>query len=158
MYSLRNRHEKLTEGSLFCLFLKLVQINFIFTDNVRILYIYFYGFILHKHVNDKSFSDISHCCPSHCVSQLIKVVTIIWFQSYLAVNNKCTPLSITCGVPQGYFFYPVFFLYYVNDMSIRIYSESIVRLSNICLRMYCSILTKWFPFYLSNDLRGTGIM
>ena len=28
------------EGSLFCLFLKLVQINFIFTDNVRILYIY----------------------------------------------------------------------------------------------------------------------
>jgi hypothetical protein len=25
---------------LFCLFLKLVQINFIFTDNVRILYIY----------------------------------------------------------------------------------------------------------------------
>jgi hypothetical protein len=47
---------KLTEGSLFCLFLKLVQINFIFTDNVRILYIYFYGFILHKHVNDKSLS------------------------------------------------------------------------------------------------------
>jgi hypothetical protein len=37
---LRNRPEKLAEGSLFCLFLKLVQINFIFTDNVRILYIY----------------------------------------------------------------------------------------------------------------------
>jgi hypothetical protein len=34
----RNRHEKLAEGSLFCLFLKLVQIHFIFTDNVRILY------------------------------------------------------------------------------------------------------------------------
>jgi hypothetical protein len=33
--------EKLAEGSLFCLFLKLVQINFIFTDNVRILYIYY---------------------------------------------------------------------------------------------------------------------
>ena len=42
MYSLRNRYEKLTEGLLFCLFLKLVQINFIFTDNVRILYIYMY--------------------------------------------------------------------------------------------------------------------
>jgi hypothetical protein len=28
------------KSSLFCLFLKLVQINFIFTDNVRILYIY----------------------------------------------------------------------------------------------------------------------
>ena len=39
MYSLRNRPEKLAKGSLFCLFLKLVQINFIFTDNVRILYI-----------------------------------------------------------------------------------------------------------------------
>jgi hypothetical protein len=38
LYSLRNRPEKLVEGSLFCLFLKLVQINFIFTDNVRILY------------------------------------------------------------------------------------------------------------------------
>jgi hypothetical protein len=33
---------KLAEGSLFCLFLKLVQINCIFTDNVRILYIYWY--------------------------------------------------------------------------------------------------------------------
>jgi hypothetical protein len=40
LYSLRNRPEKLAKGSLFCLFLKLVQINFIFTDNVRILYIY----------------------------------------------------------------------------------------------------------------------
>jgi hypothetical protein len=40
LYSLRNRPEKLAEGSLFCLFLKLVQINCIFTDNVRILYIY----------------------------------------------------------------------------------------------------------------------
>jgi hypothetical protein len=40
LYSLRNRPEKLVVGSLFCLFLKLVQINFIFTDNVRILYIY----------------------------------------------------------------------------------------------------------------------
>ena len=40
MYLLRNRPEKLAKGSLFCLFLKLVQINFIFTDNVRILYIY----------------------------------------------------------------------------------------------------------------------
>jgi hypothetical protein len=40
LYSLRNRPEKLAEGSLFCLFLKLVQIKFIFTDNVRILYIY----------------------------------------------------------------------------------------------------------------------
>ena len=40
LYSLRNNPEKLAKGSLFCPFLKLVQINFIFTDNVRILYIY----------------------------------------------------------------------------------------------------------------------
>jgi hypothetical protein len=40
LYSLRNRPEKLAKGSLFCLFLKLVQINFIFSDNVCILYIY----------------------------------------------------------------------------------------------------------------------
>jgi hypothetical protein len=51
---LRNRPEKLTEGSLFCLFLKLVQINFIFTDNVRILYIYF-------QINNKSTSFILVC-------------------------------------------------------------------------------------------------
>jgi hypothetical protein len=42
LYSLRNRPEKLAKGSLLCLFLKLVQINFIFTDNVRILYMYVY--------------------------------------------------------------------------------------------------------------------
>jgi hypothetical protein len=42
LYSLRNSPENLAEGSLFCLFLKLVQIYFIFTDNVRILYIFFY--------------------------------------------------------------------------------------------------------------------
>ena len=40
LHSLRNRLDKLAKGSLFYLFLKLVQINFIFTDNVRILYIY----------------------------------------------------------------------------------------------------------------------
>jgi hypothetical protein len=35
LYSLRNRHEKLAEGSLFWLFLKLVQINSeIFTSSV----------------------------------------------------------------------------------------------------------------------------
>jgi hypothetical protein len=34
LYSLRNRPEKFAKGSLCCLFLKLVQINFIFTDNV----------------------------------------------------------------------------------------------------------------------------
>jgi hypothetical protein len=50
LYSLWNRPEKLAKGSLFCLFLKLVQINFIFTDNVRILYIYVCVFIDHYRV------------------------------------------------------------------------------------------------------------
>jgi len=46
LHSLRNRLEKIAKGSLFYPFLKLMQINFIFTDNVRILYIY----IFHKEV------------------------------------------------------------------------------------------------------------
>ena len=36
-----NSLENLTKGLLFYLFLKLVQINYIFSNNVRILYIYF---------------------------------------------------------------------------------------------------------------------
>jgi hypothetical protein len=40
LHSLRNRLEKLTNCSLFYLFLKLVQINYIFSGNVRILYMY----------------------------------------------------------------------------------------------------------------------
>ena len=40
LHSLRNRLEKLNKGSLFYLYLKLVQINFIFDDHVRIMYIY----------------------------------------------------------------------------------------------------------------------
>jgi len=41
LHSLRNRLEKLDKLSLFYLFLKLVQINSIFFDNVRILHIYY---------------------------------------------------------------------------------------------------------------------
>ena len=37
---LRNRLEKLVKGSFFCLFLKLVQIIYKLSDNVRILYMY----------------------------------------------------------------------------------------------------------------------
>jgi hypothetical protein len=43
LHSLRNMLEKLAKGSLFYPFLKLVEINFKFPDNVRILYIYFYS-------------------------------------------------------------------------------------------------------------------
>ena len=67
MYSLRNRPEKLAEGPLFCLFLKLVQINFIFTDNVRILYIYTilfstFDFILFSNLRLLSFCSVLHIC------------------------------------------------------------------------------------------------
>jgi hypothetical protein len=50
-----HRPEKLVKGSLFCLFLKLVQINFIFTDNVRILYMYFFLLMLYKTSTGKIF-------------------------------------------------------------------------------------------------------
>ena len=42
LYTLQNRNENLAIGSRLFLFLKLAQINCIFTDNVRILYIYWY--------------------------------------------------------------------------------------------------------------------
>jgi hypothetical protein len=40
LHLLREMLEKLTRGSIFYLFLKLVQINYIFFDNLRTLYIY----------------------------------------------------------------------------------------------------------------------
>ena len=40
LHSLRNRLENLAKGLLFYLFVKLVLINLIFSDNVHILYIY----------------------------------------------------------------------------------------------------------------------
>jgi hypothetical protein len=40
LYSFRNRREKLARGSIFLLFLKLVQITFIFVDNVYTMYVY----------------------------------------------------------------------------------------------------------------------
>jgi len=42
LHLLRNRLWKLAKGSLFYLFLKLVQINYIFSNNVHILYMYQY--------------------------------------------------------------------------------------------------------------------
>jgi hypothetical protein len=43
---LRNSPEKLTKGRLVYLFLKVVQVNFIFSDNGRILYIHYFKFVL----------------------------------------------------------------------------------------------------------------
>jgi hypothetical protein len=59
LYSLRNKPEKLAKGSLFCLFLKLVQINFIFTDNVRILY-------MNTNLYENKSGHNEHHMISHC--------------------------------------------------------------------------------------------
>jgi hypothetical protein len=48
LLSLQNRIEKLAKCSLFYLSLKLVQINYIFSDNVRILYIHLFTLFLQK--------------------------------------------------------------------------------------------------------------
>ena len=50
------RHEKLAKGSLFCLFLKLVELNIIFTDNVRILYMYV--FVSKDHDLEIKYKDV----------------------------------------------------------------------------------------------------
>ena len=49
MHSLRSSLEKLTKGSLFYPFLKLLQINFIFSDNVWILSIYVLTYDIYSH-------------------------------------------------------------------------------------------------------------
>ena len=52
LHSLRNRAIRLSKGCLLCLFLKVVQINFIIADNVRIFSIYFkMVYSSHKHEN-----------------------------------------------------------------------------------------------------------
>ena len=57
-HSLRNMIEKLAKGSLFYQFLKLVQINYIFSDNVQILYISETQDNIMKEVNVYLFSYI----------------------------------------------------------------------------------------------------
>lgn len=47
LYSLRNRREKLARGSISLLFLKLVQITFIFVDNIYIdFFVYIYNVLI----------------------------------------------------------------------------------------------------------------
>ena len=75
-----NRPEKLAKGSLLCLFLKLVQINFIFTDNVRILYIYYlvrtiYLFCLHT---------VTISFHAHIILVIVHI-TRIWHACYIVV-------------------------------------------------------------------------
>ena len=68
IHSLRNRLENLAKGLLFYLFLKLelLQINFIFCDKLRTLYIYMYS-CRHKCMNSNKVNEIYlfWCCKSN---------------------------------------------------------------------------------------------
>ena len=120
MYSLRNRPEKLAEGSLFCLFLKLVQINFIFTDNVRILYIYTilfstFDFILFSNLRLLSFCSVLHICL-HSVRHstfffilfgTLKCLHSVWYSTFslilfcsLRLYSCCLVLYVCLHTPR----------------------------------------------------------
>ena len=100
MYSLRNRPEKLAEGSLFCLFLKLLQINFIFTDNVRILYISYHTLYINQEPED-SYLYIRR------IKQKNLVLVLQCFFFYLFLINCISYLIIlynTCFKLKIFFF------------------------------------------------------
>ena len=90
MYSLRNRPEKLAKGSLFYLFLKLVQIIFLFTDNVRILYIY------GPSHDEITTLDLTWIIP-HLCRPLVSPYTI-----YGPSNGGITTLDLTWIIPHLY--------------------------------------------------------
>jgi hypothetical protein len=76
--------EKLADGSLICLFLKLVQINFIFIDNVRILYIYFHFVIL--------------TCSIYCIYfkndfNIIEMSSYLWLNHDISVTSNLSDLN-----------------------------------------------------------------
>jgi hypothetical protein len=90
LYSLRNRPEKLAKGSLYCLFLKLVQINFIFTDNIRILYMY----RVHLAMNGFELTtlmvigtDCTCSCKSNYMYHTIMPMTIIEYFLSNTINK-----------------------------------------------------------------------
>jgi hypothetical protein len=71
LHSLRSSLEKLTKGSLFYPFLKLLQINFIFSDNVWILSIYVLTYDIYSHF------------------RLIHISGLFTFHIYLHVSHLC---------------------------------------------------------------------
>ena len=71
------RCETSLKSSLFCLFLKLVQIKFIFTDNVRILYIYIYT-CMSNFANffiNKSRSYLSIIIDLFCENEFLRTIS-----------------------------------------------------------------------------------
>jgi hypothetical protein len=77
------------KSSLFCLFLKLVQINFIFTDNVRMLYIYDAYLICHQVL---IFCSLSQVYSFQIVFHLY-ITTMYVYCVYHAMSKKPENLS-----------------------------------------------------------------
>jgi hypothetical protein len=60
MHSLRNRLEKIAKGLLFYLFIKVVQINYIFSDNVQKVCTFFFVYcIFTLHIHSKVINIVS---------------------------------------------------------------------------------------------------
>jgi hypothetical protein len=84
------------KSSLFFLFLKLVQINFIFTDNIRILYIYAYYWLLvrYKQKGQKQASLLAfHKCCQGCQFFVVRVtlVPVSYLSAPSAVHSYRVP-------------------------------------------------------------------
>ena len=88
LHSLRNRLEKLAKCSFFYLFLKLLQINFIFSDNVRILHIYV-GFISDICTDDIQINHFTSDNTDVRIRTSIRIINIVCFL-------VCKRLSGTC--------------------------------------------------------------
>ena len=94
LHSLRNRLEKLAYGSLFYLFLKLVKIDFIFTNNIRILYIYMY--LYYSNYQNDYLHNIKkkqlHTCVCACVCilcSILKLCVLLVLLLFLYLRIEC---------------------------------------------------------------------
>ena len=102
MHSLRNRTEKLIKGSLFYLFLKLGQINYILSNIVSICYTFWYIHIqytyiirkhknhlyeLYKQVGERVFAEllcsVSQRVHTYIVGKYIVIVSFFFFNNVI---------------------------------------------------------------------------